>query len=241
MLEQRRLTLPDQHPEADAASPVVPLPEHLSGHLSDPLSDRALFRLAMADVTPLRHARRAAPRPGPALHAAKPRPLRRPRRNQAEAILALQRLVDGGAGFVVADTPEYIEGTRYCDNPEIARRLHNGDYSIQAHIDLHGMRAADAEAALEAFLKDAVATGKRAVSVIHGRGLSSPHRPVLKTLVQEWLTRGPWRKWVIAYASAPGCDGGAGATYALLRREPVTRRFRKKGRRQGATAPRRPR
>jgi len=26
----------------------------------------------------------------------------------------------------------------------------------------------------------------------------------------EWLTHGAWRKWVVAYASARSCDGGAG-------------------------------
>jgi hypothetical protein len=35
--------------------------------------------------------------------------------------------------------------------------------------------------------------------------------------VVRWLTRGPWRKWIIAYSSARSCDGGTGATYVLLR------------------------
>jgi DNA-nicking Smr family endonuclease len=78
-------------------------------------------------------------------------------------------------------------------------------------------------------LKWAVTTGKNGVLVIHGRGLSSPEEPKLKGKVVEWLTRGPWRKWVVAYASARSCDGGAGATYVLLRRYPATRRLRKSG------------
>jgi hypothetical protein len=32
----------------------------------------------------------------------------------------------------------------------------------------------------------------------------------------------------MAYASARACDGGAGATYVLLRERPLKRRFRKK-------------
>jgi DNA-nicking Smr family endonuclease len=49
----------------------------------------------------------------------------------------------------------------------------------------------------------------------------------LKTQVIGWLSRGPWRKWVMAYASARSCDGGTGATYVLLRSRPLTRRYRK--------------
>jgi DNA-nicking Smr family endonuclease len=69
------------------------------------------------------------------------------------------------------------------------------------------------------------------VLIVHGRGLSSPAKPILKTKVIKWLTSGPWRKWVMAFTSARWCDGGAGATYVLLRKRPVTKRFKKKGRR----------
>jgi len=71
------------------------------------------------------------------------------------------------------------------------------------------------------------------VMIIHGRGLSSPSEPVLKTRVFQWLQSGPWRKWVMAFASARWCDGGAGATYVLLRKRPLARRHRKKRRRSG--------
>ncbi len=144
-----------------------------------------------------------------------------------ESILRLKRLVENGEGFVVANTPEYIEGRGYCDNPEITDRLHRGDFSIQAHIDLHGLSSEAAEDVFDRFIKDTIDAGKRAVLIVHGRGLSSPVKPVLKNKVQDWLTRGPWRKWVIAFSSARSCDGGAGATYVLLRRRPLTKRFRK--------------
>jgi DNA-nicking Smr family endonuclease len=76
-------------------------------------------------------------------------------------------------------------------------------------------------------MREAVATGKRAVLIIHGRGLSSPALPVLKTRVAEWLTTGYWRKWVVAFTSARRCDGGSGASYVLLRRNPLPKRLRK--------------
>jgi DNA-nicking Smr family endonuclease len=146
----------------------------------------------------------------------------------------LQRLVDRGLGFNVADTPEYMEGVFRPAPPEITRRLHRGDFAVQAHIDLHGFSAAAAQEAFDAFMHEAVATGKRAVLIIHGRGLSSPALPVLKTRVAEWLTTGTWRKWVVAFSSARRCDGGSGASYVLLRHRPVPKRLRRRLRRQAA-------
>jgi DNA-nicking Smr family endonuclease len=142
----------------------------------------------------------------------------------------LRNLVRGGEGFIISDTAEYMEGTGYGVNPDVARRLHQGDFSIQAHLDLHGLVAADAKAAFEQFLKEALLSGKTAVLVVHGRGRSSRADPVLKTKVKEWLTTGHWRKWVIAFTSARACDGGTGATYILLRQRPATKRLRKKHR-----------
>jgi len=149
-------------------------------------------------------------------------------KEDAEILEKLADLVKYGRGFNVADTPEYIEGTSYDVHPSIARRLHQGDYSIQAFVDLHGLLIEDAKEVFEKFLKWAVTTGKTGVLIIHGRGLSSPSEPVLKRKVVEWLTRGPWRKWVAAYSSARICDGGAGATYVLLRPRPVSKRMKRR-------------
>jgi DNA-nicking Smr family endonuclease len=186
-----------------------------------PEDEQKLFQEAMADVTPLSKNTHIEKKfnPDP------PRGLRDD--TEADALQRLKNLVNHGEGFVVADTPEYIEGTGYKVHPEITRRLHRGDFSIQAHIDLHGLSVQDAHDAFQRFLKHAVMTGKRGVLIVHGRGLSSPEKPVLKTKLIEWLTCGPWRKWVIAFSSARACDGGAGATYLLLRHRPLTKRFRK--------------
>lgn len=148
-------------------------------------------------------------------------------KEDAEILEKLADLVRYGRGFNVADTPEYIEGTNYHIHPTVAKRLHRGDYSIQAFVDLHGLVAEDAKEVFEKFLKWAVTTGKTGVLIVHGRGLSSPSEPVLKKKVVEWLTHGPWRKWVAAYASARICDGGAGATYVLLSPRPVSKRLKR--------------
>jgi DNA-nicking Smr family endonuclease len=190
--------------------------------IPDPINDKDLFLKAMADVEPIHRGDRLEPAVITRV------PIDPEYNSEIESLQQLNNLVESGEGFVVANTPEYIEGTGYHIHPEITRRLHRGDFSIQSHIDLHGLGVEDARDAFENFLKDAVTTGKRAVLVVHGRGLSSTNRPVLKTKVIEWLTRGPWRKWVIAFSSARSCDGGAGASYVLLRQRPITKRHRKR-------------
>ena len=185
-------------------------------------NEKELFMEAMAEVLPIA-------RDNLIHHDTAPRPLQIPGHDdEAENRLQLENLIKYGEGFVVANTSEYIEGTGYNVHPQFTERLHRGDFSIQAHLDLHGLGVEDARQAFETFFKETIATGKRAVLIVHGRGLSSPAKPVLKTKVVEWLTCGPWRKWVIAFTSARSCDGGAGATYVLLRQRPLTRRFRKR-------------
>ena len=215
LLENESVSLPSYSPGNTA-----PKPDEAS--VTDPDLDKQLFKEAMSDVTPLPGAIRISRRSRgkqPAVDRNDP---------DAEAVEQLENLVKYGSGFDVSSTPEYIEGTGYRVHPTITKRLHQGEFSIQEHIDLHGMSAESAKAAFEAFLRNAVQRGKQAVLIVHGRGLSSPAKPVLKTKVYEWLTSGPWRKWVIAFSSARHCDGGAGATYVLLRNRPLTKRYRKR-------------
>jgi DNA-nicking Smr family endonuclease len=182
------------------------------------LSEEELFHQAMSGVNPLAKKHAAGKKV-----AAKRVETFSPT-TEDETVSQLARLINHGEGFIVSDTPEYIEGTGYNSHREFARRLHRGDFSIQAHIDLHGMNVEQAKEAFELFLTNAINAGKRAVLIIHGRGLSSPKEPVLKNKVREWLNQSYWLKRIIAYTSAQSYDGGAGATYVLLRSRPVTRK-----------------
>ncbi|MFC1886537.1 Smr/MutS family protein [Thermodesulfobacteriota bacterium] len=189
-------------------------------------NDTELFLEAMSDVTPILIKNRIHPNTQTSIPS-----ISEEQDPDAETLLQLNDLIRYGKGFKVEYTSEYIEGSGYTANREVSRRLHRGDFSIQAHLDLHGLNAAQAKEAFDQFLKDSITSGKRAVLIVHGRGLSSPAEPVLKTKVVKWITYGPWRKWIIAYSSARLCDGGAGATYLLLRHRPVTGALKKKNRR----------
>jgi DNA-nicking Smr family endonuclease len=191
----------------------------------DQRSDRIIFEEAMADVKKISRSNCALTSQTTFKHSNSDKNLEF---DEYESLVQLKDLIKYGTGFIVSLTPEYVEGTANNVNPEIARRLHCGYFSIQAHIDLHGFGAKDAHQAVDRFLNKSILAGKRAVLIIHGRGLSSPHEPVLKTKVYQWLTAAPWHKWVIAFTSARLCDGGTGATYVLLRPQPLTKRFRKK-------------
>jgi len=188
---------------------------------ADPASDQALFEAAMADVERITQNICAKQ------HLQKSDAAQSDKTDESETLFQLRELVETGKGFVVADTPEYVEGIGYNVNREVAKRLHNGEFSIQGHIDLHGLTVESAREAFENCLKESIADGKRMVLIIHGRGLSSPVKPILKTKVIKWLTTGPWRKWVMAFTSARLCDGGAGATYVLLRKHPATKRCKR--------------
>ena len=191
---------------------------------SNPDDEQRLFFEAMSGVTPIskgNYVERTVEDP----HS--DGPIDQIEFEESEALARLNNLVQSGDGFRVTDTSEYIDGVGYHVNPAVTKYLHRGNFSVQAHIDLHGLTVVGAKEALDGFFRESIETGKRTVLVIHGRGLSSPDKPILKTKVHEWLTTGSWRKWVIAFTSAHRRDGGTGATYVMLRQRPTTRKFRK--------------
>ncbi|HJQ85621.1 MAG TPA: hypothetical protein VKA21_16145, partial [Candidatus Binatia bacterium] len=112
---------PNERPVAPSPPPPPPPPP--------PEPD--LFATAMAGVVPLTHGadRRVEGAP-PAGEG------RRPISEEAETLAVLSDLVEGGTGFDVTDTREYVEGAIAGLDPRVLRRLRRGDYSWQAHLDL---------------------------------------------------------------------------------------------------------
>lgn len=144
----------------------------------------------------------------------------------AEVLAELSDLVSGQGSFELTETEEYVEGARAGLDPRLVTRLRRGEFSVQGHLDLHGMTQIDAKEALTRFILDSVRKGHRTVLVVHGRGLRSPGgQPVLKHATALWLSHGTIGGYVLAFATARPSDGGAGAVLVLLRRERQRAKF----------------
>ncbi len=86
---------------------------------------------------------------------------------------------------------------------------------IEAQIDLHGLSQKEALRELEYFILRSLANEKRKVLIIHGKGKhSQDEQGVLKPLVAEYLKQ---CEYVRASGPAKIKDGGAGATWAILK------------------------
>lgn len=178
-----------------------------------PVDEDALLREAMAGVRPISDGGKARmPVDPPHNHTIVS--------EDDEVVARLSDLVSGQAPFDITETEEYVEGMRVGLDPRLITRLRRGEFAMQAHLDLHGMTQPAAKDALTEFILDSVRKGLRAVLIVHGRGLGSPGgRPVLKHGAASWLSHGKIGGHVLAFASARPHDGGAGATYVLLRRD----------------------
>jgi DNA-nicking Smr family endonuclease len=139
---------------------------------------------------------------------------------EREAQREFDRVVSGEAPFDAdpVDPTERIEGKIPGLDPRELGRLRRGDFAIQDELDLHRLGVEDARARLEGFLADAHARGLRCVRVVHGWGRGSPGGvSLIKSNLPRWLARGAARTLVLAYTTAPPNQGGAGATFVLLR------------------------
>jgi len=197
-----------------AAPAAVPPPARSSDVVTQ--REAALFLAEMAGVTPLPQDRRGRvdKSPQPTSKVFYPT-------DDLEALADLRELVEGRGAFTIQYTDEYMEGIAPGVDRRLAQRLHRGDYAVQAHIDLHGHTVEEAKVAVDHFLTSAYLAGQRCVLLVHGRGRNSKdNRPVLKEQVRIWLSHGRLSRLVLAFATAPLTNGGAGAVYVLLRRAP---------------------
>src|SRR5262249_5374377 len=94
--------------------------------------------------------------------------------------------------------------------------LRRGQLRPEASLDLHGKTVDEADQALRRFLSDSARVRRRCVLVIHGRGLHSGGPAVLRDMVIGALV-GPLSGFVHCLATAAPPDGGAGATYVMVR------------------------
>jgi DNA-nicking Smr family endonuclease len=184
--------------------------EFPADEMPEGLSDGALFAFAMRGVKSLGWS--AVP-----LHNRPPVEIQGQDEEQ-DALRALEEFVREG-NVEIEHTAEYIEGSVHPHGRLYLDDLRSGRFSVQAHLDLHGLNLPDARFVLEEFLLESVRAGFTCVRVIHGRGRHShKHHSVLKENVQRWLCTRRMSRHVIAYTSARRCDGGGGAVYVLLRK-----------------------
>ncbi len=94
-------------------------------------------------------------------------------------------------------------------------KLRNGDYRVEAELDLHHRSVKEARLLVWNFLQEAQLAGQRCVLIAHGRGERSAQPARLKSFVFHWLTGLPL---AIAFHSAPPKLGGVGATLILVQK-----------------------
>ncbi len=116
--------------------------------------------------------------------------------------------------------PDAPDALRHASAPGLdratQRKMRRGKVAIEARIDLHGMVQSEAHDALEDFLCDCQAAGRRTVLVITGKGVGG--EGVLRAAVPKWLNQGAARRMVRAFSFASAKDGGHGALYVMLKR-----------------------
>ena len=108
--------------------------------------------------------------------------------------------------------------------PKVRRRLARGQISVEAALDLHGLRQDEAHRAVHGFLEQAFFSGVRLVLIVTGKGgapgSDDPYQRagVLRQMVPHWLREASMRKIVIGFEEASPSKGGRGALYVRIRR-----------------------
>ena len=166
------------------------------------------FYAAVDGAEPLRTSEKIvfeAPKPSP-------RPRQRELDNRAVIVESLYGPFEIDDLLAIGDTDSYL---RPGLPRGLLRDLRRGRWTIQNHIDLHGLNRHEAHEAVANFLAESQRDDKRCLRIVHGRGYGSPGREgILRQLVKGWLSR---RQDVLAFCHAPACDGGEGALWVLLK------------------------
>ncbi len=136
----------------------------------------------------------------------------------------LRDFMDGKVEFSLEFTDEYLQGHVLGLDSQIINKMKAGEFSSEAHLDLHGLNAAQAWDALVGFFRSAYHRGLRCVLLVPGRGLNSPGGAgVLRERLQTWFTQPPFKYAILAFCTALPKHGGAGAIYVLLRKQKKNR------------------
>ncbi len=131
----------------------------------------------------------------------------------------MQDFMEGKLEFAIHSTDQYVEGHVLGLDLMTLAKLQSRQYSPEAHIDLHGLNSMQAYNNLISFFRNSYHRGIRTVLIVTGKGKNSFNgTPILRSKVQEWFTKEPFKRVVLAFCSAKIEDGGAGALYVLIRK-----------------------
>jgi len=145
--------------------------------------------------------RKSGPPPDPAAE----------RRGPSPAARALESWLDA-KGVHDKDGEEAERGPSAESRRSESRRLDS--LKPQEAIDLHGMGAEAARAALASFLESCARRGLEKVLVVHGKGIHSGGKPVLKAVARGVVESSPWAG---RFGVAGKEEGGGGAMWVILR------------------------
>jgi len=111
------------------------------------------------------------------------------------------------------DIPAFSAPKGKADSATV-KRLSQGEFAIDAKLDLHGMTLVDAHKKLVSFIEKQHHKGARCVLVITGKG--NPGQ--LQREVPRWLSLSDMAARILVVSTASAKHGGSGALYVLLRR-----------------------
>lgn len=145
--------------------------------------------------------------------APKPRPVARSVEAERTAILEAS-MSDQHDPTVFLESDDGMLYRRQGVSPDIPRKLYRGEWTVEAHIDLHGLRVDEAREAVARFIQDSQLRGYRCLRIVHGKGHGSEGGlSVLREMVRRWLKQ---RIEVMAFVQTPPADGDAGAVRVLI-------------------------
>lgn len=97
-------------------------------------------------------------------------------------------------------------------NSHKKRAIRKGKLTAEAVIDLHGLRAHEAQEACAVFMEKAIEQELRAVSIITGKG------EILRNALPRWLEAPKIHRHILSIEQALPQKGGSGAFLVLLKK-----------------------
>ena len=97
------------------------------------------------------------------------------------------------------------------------KSLRQGNFEIDAKLDLHGMTQVEAFKALTEFMRKITKAGKRHLLIITGKGIGGAG--VLRSNLENWLGQLPESPSILALRPAASKHGGEGAFYVVMRKK----------------------